>query len=54
MRHQSQVWALLARLEREGMLVNERGGSGRAWRNAWRLSARGQKVLSGLPEGMYV
>jgi hypothetical protein len=52
-RHASQVWALLARLEREGVLVNEAGGTGKAWKNAWHLSARGQNVLSGLPEGMY-
>jgi hypothetical protein len=50
----SQTWTLLARLEREGLLVNEAGGSGKAWKNAWRLSARGENVLSGLPEGMYV
>jgi hypothetical protein len=53
-RHASQGWALLARLEREGLLVNKRRGSNRAWKNAWRLSKRGQNVLSGLPEGMYV
>jgi hypothetical protein len=49
----SQVWTLLARLEREGLLVNERSGSESAWKNAWRLSGRGRDVLSGLPEGMY-
>jgi hypothetical protein len=52
-RHSSQAWALLARLEREGLLVNERRGSGRAWRNAWRLSQRGVAVLEGLHAGMY-
>jgi hypothetical protein len=49
----SQTWALLARLEREGLLVNEANGSPKAWKNAWRLSERGESVLSGLPEGMY-
>jgi hypothetical protein len=49
----SQTWALLARLEREGLLINGAGGSGKAWKNAWRLSKRGRNVLSGLPEGMY-
>jgi hypothetical protein len=41
-------------LEREGLLVNEsKGSSEKAYRNAWRLSARGERVLAGLPEGMY-
>jgi hypothetical protein len=52
-RSASQTWALLARLEREGLLVNDANGSGRAWKNAWRLSKRGRNVLNGLPEGMY-
>jgi hypothetical protein len=52
-RSASQTWALLARLEREGLLVNEAGGSGKAGKNAWRLSERGESVLRGLPEGMY-
>jgi hypothetical protein len=52
-RSKSQTWALLARLEREGLLVNEANGSARAWKNAWRLSERGENVLSGLPDGMY-
>jgi hypothetical protein len=52
-RSASQTWTLLARLEREGLLVNERSGSGKTWKNAWRLSERGENVLSGLPEGMY-
>jgi DNA-binding PadR family transcriptional regulator len=52
-RSASQTWALLARLEREGLLVNEANGSGKAWKNAWRLSERGENVLKGLPAGMY-
>jgi hypothetical protein len=52
-RSKSQTWTLLARLEREGLLVNDADGSGKAWKNAWRLSARGENVLSGQPEGMY-
>jgi hypothetical protein len=53
-RSSSQTWALLARLEREGLLVNEsRGSAEKAYRNAWRLSAWGEAVLEGLPEGMY-
>jgi hypothetical protein len=52
-RSASQTWTLLARLEREGLLVNEAGGQGKARKNAWRLSKRGRNVLSGLPEGMY-
>jgi hypothetical protein len=52
-RHASQAWALLARLEREGLLVNEANGSGKASKNAWRLSKRGVAVLNGLTEGMY-
>jgi hypothetical protein len=52
-RSASQTSTLLARLEREGLLVNERGGSEKAYRNAWRLSERGRAVLNGLPEGMY-
>jgi hypothetical protein len=52
-RSASQTWTLLARLERDGLLVNEANGSGKAWKNAWRLSARGRNVLNGLPEGMY-
>jgi hypothetical protein len=49
-RHASQSWALLARLQREGLVVNERTGSS----NAWVLSDDGKNVLAGLPEGMYV
>jgi hypothetical protein len=52
-RSKSQTWTLLARLEREGLLVNEANAQGKAWKNAWRLSARGRNVLNGLPEGMY-
>jgi hypothetical protein len=53
-RSASQTWALLARLEREGLLVNEsRGTHEKAWKNAWRLTARGEAVLAGLPQGMY-
>jgi hypothetical protein len=53
-RSKSQTWTLLARLEREGLLVNEaNNGSGKAWKNAWRLSARGESVLSALPEETY-
>jgi hypothetical protein len=41
-------------LEREGLLVNKsRGSSEKAWKNAWRLSARGKTVLARLPRGMY-
>jgi hypothetical protein len=53
-RSASQTWTLLARLEREGLLVNEsRALAERTYRNAWRLSARGEAVLAGLPAGMY-
>jgi hypothetical protein len=53
-RSSSQTWALLARLERQGLLVNEsRGSAEKPYKNAWRLSARGEAVLEGLPAGMY-
>lgn len=41
--HHGQISALLARLERHGMLVKLAGSAGRP--NAWSLSARGQEVV---------
>ena len=49
-RHDSQTWALLHRLRREGLLVKERNGIA----SAWSLTREGHELLRDLPEGVYV
>ena len=48
-RHDSQVWTLLKRLERDGLAAQQPNGS----LSAWTLTGRGQGVLRSLPEGVY-
>ncbi len=48
-RHDSQAWGLLMRLERDGLLVKQRNASA----CAWALTERGESVLRSLPEGVY-
>jgi len=48
-RHDSQAWTLLKRLERDGLAQQQPNGSS----SAWTLTGRGQRVLRSLPEGVY-
>jgi len=48
-RHDSQTWALLHRLERDGLLAKEPNGIA----TAWTLTAQGHRLLRDLPDGVY-
>jgi hypothetical protein len=48
-RHDSQAWTLLKRLERDGLAQQQPNGSS----SAWTLTQRGESVLRSLPEGVY-
>ena len=49
-RHESQTWSLLHRLQRDGLLTNQPNGKA----TAWTLTDQGRAFLNGLPEGVYV
>ena len=48
-RHDSQAWTLLKRLERDGLAQQQPNRSS----SAWTVTQRGQRVLRSLPEGIY-
>ena len=48
-RHDSQIWAVLDRLRRGGVLAKEPNGIA----SAWTVTAQGHDLLRGLPEGIY-
>jgi len=49
-RHDSQTWALLHRLQRAGLLAKQPNGVA----SAWTLTQEGHEFLHDLPEGVYV
>jgi len=48
-RHDSQTWALLHRLERTGLVSKKPNGIA----SAWTLTGHGLDLLEDLPEGVY-
>jgi len=49
-RHDSQTWALLHRLQRDGLLAKEPNGIA----SAWTITERGHQLLRDLPAGVYI
>jgi len=48
-RHDSQTWALLHRLQRAGLLAKQPNGIA----SAWTLTQQGHQLLRDLPESIY-
>ena len=48
-RHDSQTWALLHRLERAGLLAKKPNGTA----TAWTVTQQGHQLLRNLPDGVY-
>jgi len=48
-RHDSQTWELLHRLQRDGLLTKKSNGVA----NAWTVTEQGHHLLGDLPDGVY-